>query len=47
MLPSMIGMGRVGMLMMSRRRVPKKVLLKSLAVVKLKFFIFGLKEGEM
>jgi hypothetical protein len=39
----MIGIGRVGMLMMSRRRVPKKVLLKSLAVLKLKLFVFELK----
>jgi hypothetical protein len=39
----MIGIGRVGMLMMSRRQFLKQVLLKSLAVVKLKLFVLELK----
>jgi hypothetical protein len=43
----MIGIGRVGMLMMSQRWVPKKVLLKSLAVLKLKLFVFELKWREV
>jgi hypothetical protein len=43
LLPSMIGIGRVGMLMMSPRQVSKKVLLKSLAMLKLKLFVFELK----